>query len=431
MPYRKFIFEKYSFDEGRLQASFRYSFDGALIFTERIQFADIKPDFNRVALDNAMQLAFFVIGTSYYKTFPSAEVKLSDDIDAWQAQFLNRVYQEGLSQFAFENELTREQLPNFKHNSQPLVSTVKDYQGEGAIALQSGGKDSLLLGALLNAAHTDFSALYVSSATTYPKVIDDLGQPVLLVERHLDRTALKVAEEQGGLNGHVPVTYIMAAIALVQTILQGKTTVLLSIGHEGEEPHAVIGDLAVMHQWSKTWSAEKQLSEYVAKYISPHIQIGSPLRQFSELKVAELFAARAWSRFGHSFSSCNLGNYMQGQLNETLQWCGQCPKCANNFLLFAPFVAPKELMGLFNGKNLFQKDILIQTFKGLLGVEGVMKPLECVGEVDELRQAYHMAQDKWGKNNYNLPFEVPASTFSYQVTYESQQWASDLIKGAA
>ena len=142
--------------------------------------------------------------------------------------------------------------------------------------------------------------------------------------------------------------------------------------------------------------------------------------------MAELFVEHTWATYGHTFSSCNVINYQQGHMNSTLKWCGECPKCANSYLLFAPFLEASELQALFNGQDLFAKPLLEQTFKGLLGVDGVMKPFECVGEIDELRLAYHMAQKKGGYQP--LPFAVPESSFDYTVTYPAQPWAAKMLQ---
>jgi len=58
--------------------------------------------------------------------------------------------------------------------------------------------------------------------------------------------------------------------------------------------------------------------------------------------------------------------------------------------------------------------MLTETFKGLLGIDGVMKPFECVGEVDELRLAYHMAWENFGTESYQLSFDVPKGDFDYK-----------------
>lgn len=412
---RQFVFDDYIFDPSTGEAVFRYHFDGGLEFAERVRFT-VGSDYDPAVLDRALFLTFILMGVSYYKTFPAPGVQFSAHaIDDWQAGFLNGVYQEGLSQFAFENNLTRDDLAHFTANGK--AGPALPYDGSGSISLQSGGKDSLLVAMLLRDKQADFSSLYVSSGQRHPAVLDTIGRPLQIVERHIDTEKLRRAAEDGGKNGHVPITFIILSIALVQAVLDGKNNVLAAIGHEGEEPHASIGDLAVTHQWSKTWGAEQLFAEYVQRYISPDIHVGSPLRQYSELKIAELFVERAWDRFGHRFSSCNVANYRQGADNTELVWCGECPKCANSYVLFAPFLPSVELQSIFGGKDLFASPSLVDVFKGLLGIDGVMKPFECVGEVDELRSAYHMAQ---ARGYTPLPFEVPVSHFDREYEYPAQ-----------
>lgn len=419
-----FIFDSYHFDDKSGVASFTYQHANEQAFTEKL-FFNPSSIYDKEALQRALFLAFTLIGVSYYKLFPTSRVEFrSGSIDQWQADFLNMTYQEGLSQFAYENGLTRDDLACFTATTNDVQEPVL-YDGEGIMALQSGGKDSLLTATLLEQRGITFTSLYISSAQSHPAVLDELAGTLSEVRRQLDRSALQKARTAGGLNGHVPVTYIVLAIALIQAILLGKDTVLASVGHEGEEPHAMIGDLAVNHQWSKTWPAEHRFAEYVGRYISPSMKVGSPLRCLSELRISRLFAEQAWSRFGHSFSSCNVANYTQGADNSSLSWCGHCPKCANAFLLFAPYVAHSELTALFDGQDLFEKTELQNTFKGLLGVDNVMKPFECVGEIDELRHAYHLSDDR---GYARLVFAVPASDFDETRTYDAQPWATQLLE---
>ena len=410
--YTNFIFEGYSFDENTGLAEFKYSFDGKQNFIEKLQLTvDLKADaVNTEVLDSALQLAFYTVGTSYYKTFPTKNIifKVAEP-DEWQAKFLMKLYHEGLSQFYFENNISIEEMPVFKYVDKKEAAV--NYMGKGSIVLQSGGKDSLLLASLLEQENTEFSPWYIRYSNAYPEILNQLGRPLQTVRRTLDMPALKSASVRGALNGHVPVTYIVLSYALIDAIWQGKGAVLAAIGNEGAEAHAYIGDMPVNHQWAKTWEAEQLFAKYVHDYVSPDLQVGSPLRGFSELRIAELFVEKCWEKYGHAFSSCNRANYQQGTDNTKLKWCGECPKCANSYLLFAPFVAPEELQSLFNGKDLFAESSLIETFKGLLGIDGVMKPFECVGEVDELRLAYHMAQKLY---DYKFPFNVSESDFDYK-----------------
>ena len=415
----EFIFQHYDYVPETGVASFQYGFAHGRSFTETVTFSP-QTGYDARVLDKALFLAFLIIGTSYYKTAPTTAISFAQGaIDEWQAEFLNKVYGEGLSQFAFENNLTRADLAQFVatgESDQPLP-----YSGKGIVALQSGGKDSLLVASLLEEAGIEYTPWYLGSSSHHPKLLESLGQPLLSAERTIDHDALRAAQAAGGKNGHVPVTYIVQSIALVQAILLGNNEVLVSIAHEGEEPHAIIGTLPVTHQWSKTWNAEQLFSEYVTRYISPDLRVGSPLRSYSELRVAELFVTHAWDTFGRRFSSCNRANYRQGADNSELQWCGECPKCANAYVLFAPFVPAEELQSLFAGQDLFTKPLLQETFKGLLGIDGVMKPFECVGEIDELRYAYHQAQETPGYGA--VSFTVPTATFNYLQVYPAQDWA--------
>lgn len=429
-----FEFLGYEFDEKTLRATFRYrggTKENPLEFVKIATFSDRARNTKNIdkdLLSRALFLSFIINGTSYYKAFPSREVVLPFRIDSAQAEFFNHIYQEGLSQFAYENQLTREGLAHFIATSDTpqsindkdisiseIPTTISDIKNtaSGIIALQSGGKDSLLTATLLNEANLPWTALYVSTSGSYPKILDEVGaENVTIINRDIDLKTLKTAESLGGKNGHVPVTYINISLALIQAIIDGKNTILASIGHEGEEPHSVIKsdekDLLVNHQWSKTSEAEKLLQDYVKNYISSEINIYSPLRQYSELKIAELFVEKCWQKFGHKFSSCNVINYGQRTDNSELRWCGRCAKCANSYLLFAPFLKPQELNSLFpDNRSLFEVPELTEDFKGLLGVENNLKPFECVGEIAELRKAYHMKQPGYP----DLPFNVPDSDF--------------------
>lgn len=403
-----FVFKKYSFIEG--EAKFYYAYEDQE-FCESVTFS-VGENYNEAALERSLQLAFLVVGTSYFKAFPTREIVFKNmEIDEWQAHFCNTVYQEGLSQFAFENELTRSDLAHFEATGTGVQPV--NFTGTGSLVLQSGGKDSLLLATMLEDARIDYAPMYITNAEDHPKVLDTLKSELIVCKRTVDKESLLIASQKGGRNGHVPVTFIVLAYALIQAILLNKNSVLSAIGHEGEEPHAFVGDLPVTHQWSKTWAAEQLFSRYVHAYVSPDINVGSPLRRYSELKIAELFALHSWKKYGNAFSSCNVANYKQGHNNTTLSWCGNCPKCANSYLLFAPFIESKELHVLLGGQ-LFEKPELADTFKGLLGIDEVMKPFECVGEVNELRKAYSMSQS----NGYEqLPFTVPVSDFEMTTEY--------------
>ena len=413
-----FKFKSYYFNPATYLATFEYEGNDGVNFVEKIQFRHSQHQLDAELLDRAMFLSFILIGTSYYKAHPTKKVSLKTPLDEFQAQFFNTVYQEGLSQFAFENQLDRNDLAQFETGSESSPTAIEAQSYSGILSLQSGGKDSLLTATLFQEQNPSY--LYISSSDNHPLVLDELGGELQIIKREIDKTALN---RTGGLNGHVPITYIVESLALIQAIINHQSTIMTSIGREGNEAHAYIGDLAVNHQWSKTWPAEQLMSEYVKRYISPDLHIGSPLRGFSELKIAELFAKKCWDGYGHRFSSCNVANYRQGTNNRELGWCGNCAKCANTYLLFSPFIERTELDSLYANQSLFIKPDLTGTFKGLLGVDGFMKPFECIGEIDELRQAYELRLPSYPE----LPFSVPESHFDYQKITEMQPYFQNLL----
>lgn len=413
---KSFTFLGYNFDKNSLTATFSYLGPEKTKYTEKIVFKKADEVYDEKLFEKALFLAFVLIGTSYYKCSPTKTVKLPHPLDTFQADFFNHVYQEGLSQFAFENGLERKNLASFKAKKSADNSSKSSYSGSGVLALQSGGKDSLLTATLLSENSISFVPWYLSSGTSHPSVLDNLGSPLVTTTRKLDLENLK----KGKFNGHVPVTYINQSIALLQAILLNKKTILVSIGQEGNEAHAKIGDLKVNHQWSKTWEAEQLFAKYVKNYISKDIEIGSPLRQFSELKIAKLFAEKCWKKYKTSFSSCNVANYRQSADNKNLSWCGECAKCANTFILFAPFLKKSELTSIFNGKDLFEDKNLEKIFKGLLGIDGEMKPFECIGEIPELRKAYNLKKSDFK----DLPFSVPDSNFDLEKLHPHQSFTN-------
>lgn len=420
--YQDFEFLDYEFDKDTLRAAFHYRGGDAknpITFEENVTFSTRAlnpPDFEKTEplLDRALFLAFITIGTSYYKAFPTPKVKLEKPLSVEEANFFNAIYQDGLSQFAYENKLQRKNLAHFEASDDVKKPEKIEFDGTGKLVLQSGGKDSLLTATLLSEKSEPFTALYVSSDGNYPKVLEEIGAKSLqIVTRKIDLDELLKAKDLGGKNGHVPVTYINMSLALIQAILNGQNEIITSIGHEGEELHSVIkssndeSDLPVNHQWSKTATAETLFNDYLKSFVSKNFKVYSIIREYPELKIAELFAIKCWDKFGHKFSSCNRANYSQGINNSKLYWCGDCPKCANSYLLFAPFIPAMEQNTLFrNNRSLFENPHLAETFKGLLGIDGVLKPFECIGETNELRTAYHQKLPDYP----SLPFSVPKAS---------------------
>ena len=79
----QFVFDKWEFDKDSRIATFRYSFtDSNFAFTERVSFVSGENGYDDQALTRALDLAHLLIGTSYFKAFPTPEVDLRGSTSA-------------------------------------------------------------------------------------------------------------------------------------------------------------------------------------------------------------------------------------------------------------------------------------------------------------------------------------------------------------
>jgi hypothetical protein len=158
--------------------------------------------------------------------------------------------------------------------------------------------------------------------------------------------------------------------------------------------------MTINHQWSKSEEFEHLLNQYVHRWITPDLTYYSPLRQKTELEIVKEFVS--YPQYFPVFSSCNrnfsIGNALQGK-----RWCGQCPKCAFAFLMFAAYLPKKQVIDIFE-KDMLADSNLLPLFRDL-GGRGNLKPFECVGTFDEVQEALTLIQKK---GEFTVPAELLA-----------------------
>jgi hypothetical protein len=181
----------------------------------------------------------------------------------------------------------------------------------------------------------------------------------------------------GALNGHVPVTAIVACTALLCAQLHDLDAVALANERSASQGNLVWEEIEVNHLFSKGLRAERLLAAAAADLA------GAPL-VFSVLRPAsELAIARAFSRlpaYHAAFTSCNAIFRIDPELRAA-SWCCECPKCRFVFLALAPFMEPGQLRAIF-GRDLLAEEHQFEGF-ALLAATGGHKPFECVGEEEE------------------------------------------------
>jgi hypothetical protein len=381
MQYKEFIFESYLYDPVVSTLSLRYRYGGGPRFEETL-FFDILPRHlsteEGVALDRIFRLIFLMSGVSYYKAFiPRTLICESFSVDCVTAEFLHKFYEKGLAEFAFRNGISlRGHFAVQWSGGPPGAPVVLDLPRRTCVPV-GGGKDSIVTLECLKRSGEPLILFSLGDAEPIRACIAGAGLPFIRVRRRLDSALFKLTAA-GALNGHVPITGILSAIALASGVMAGCDAVVMSNEHSASTPNLQIDGIDVNHQYSKSLEFEEDFSKYLKNYISPSIAYFSLLRPLSEIEIARRFAK--YHEYFPLFLSCNAA-FRQLPAARGRGWCGDCPKCRFVFLALAPSIEKTELIGIF-GRNLFDDETQRDGFAELCGLRA-HKPFECVGELAE------------------------------------------------
>jgi len=362
------------------EAQFDFALVGASseLFTERVAFtlptdaADV--DWRRV--DALVVLLGAVLGLSYYKAAapPLYTVAVPGLTDA-ALDYLALTLKHGLAEFAYRAALPGLVEPRIERSSgaEPFRATIVP-AGAPLVPI-GGGKDSVVTVESLVAAGLAPVQFAVNANAIIRRVADVSGLPLVTATRSLDRHLLELNDD-GALNGHVPVTAMNSLIALIQSRLLGLGPVVMSNESSASDPTLVWNGEPVNHQWSKSLEAERALRDVVAVQAGLTDAYFSLLRPFSELRIARGFAET--SKYDASIVSCNRAFRLGA---DRVGWCGDCDKCRFVFLVFATFM-PRERVVAIIGKDMLDDASQLPGYRALLGL-GAHKPFECVGEEAE------------------------------------------------
>jgi len=238
-----------------------------------------------------------------------------------------------------------------------------------------GGKDSVVTVESLVAAGLSPVQFAVNANAIIRRVAEVSGLPLVTATRAIDRHLLELNDE-GALNGHVPVTAMNSLIALIQSRLLRLGPVVMSNESSASDPTLVWNGQPVNHQWSKSLEAERALRAVLVEQAGLSDAYFSLLRPFSELRIARGFAATA--RYDDSIVSCNRAFRLGA---DRVGWCGDCDKCRFVFLVFATFM-PRDRVISIIGRDMLDDPTQLEGYRALLGL-GAHKPFECVGEEAE------------------------------------------------
>ncbi|MEA2307826.1 MAG: UDP-N-acetyl-alpha-D-muramoyl-L-alanyl-L-glutamate epimerase, partial [Thermoleophilaceae bacterium] len=375
--FETFRFTGRRFEDGT--AVLEYALDDEVEFVERVHF----PGASGAHSDALLELLHLVAGVSYYK------VAAPPAIEAPGSPLLEALYTHGLAEFAYVNGI--DLRPRFDDGTATPAPAAEPLELPRRTAVPiGGGKDSIVSLEALKRAGEPVVAFSVGNPDPIRRSVEVAGVEHLVVERELSPNLAEL-NAAGALNGHVPVTAVVSAIACFAAPLYGFDAIAMSNERSASEPSVVVDGREVNHQWSKGLAFERLLRDELAAR-APGLDWFSFLRPWSELAIARAFARL--DGYDDAFTSCN-SVFRRDPARRGSGWCGDCPKCRFVFLVLAPWMEPERLVRVF-GRNLLDEPDQVAGFAEL--VASGRKPLECVGEERESAAALRMLADSdaWG-----------------------------------
>ena len=415
-----FRYRGYAADADRGVLTCRYELNGRE-FTERVT---LRPGarWHTEEARAAARLVFLLSGVSYYKTAAPPVIDLGETaLTRAEEAFLREFYLQGLGEFAYRNHLDLSSV-SFGGDDPPQPPPdpggkpfPPDPLGGGLRVLVpfGGGIDSIVTVEQVRP-RADVALFVVSrpgdrfDAIEQPAAVT--GLPVVRAEREIDPQLLRSAE-LGFLNGHVPVTGILSAIAVLAAVLEDRAAVVMSNEWSASVPTLEHDGRPVNHQFSKSEEFEAAFRGVLAdqRRLPEYF---SWLRDRTELWVAREFAELR--PYHCSFRSCNKAFYAE-RARRFAYWCGQCDKCCFIDLILAPFLPAGALRRIFAvaGEPLADPGLAAR-FRSLLGAGA--KPFECVGEVTECRAAVLLAARRDDRADAALLRELAAEVAGWPDT---------------
>ncbi len=320
---------------------------------------------------------------SYWKSVCSPQILVRRfSLDEEQQKWWKKLYYKGLGEFFYQNGLnpSKDDFVDFvfEENARPAsdlrYSHVAD---DGRVIVPiGGGKDSVvtleelrrekrIVPFIINPRGATLECARIAG---FPKLED-----IVVLKRQIAPELLEL-NAQGYLNGHTPFSAMLAFYTLLVSRVIGVRPIALSNESSANEP--TIPGTEINHQYSKSFEFEQDFRRYVSLFMNDCSDYYSYLRPLTELQIAERFSKHG--QYFRVFKSCNAGS-------KEDKWCCHCSKCLFAYIILSPFIPDEKMIEIFGADLLNQEDML-GYFDELTGIVE-NKPFECVGTVDEVREA--------------------------------------------
>jgi hypothetical protein len=380
---KTFYFKKYDFDAKNGLLSLVYEIPGYDPFVETVRFDGAPFEMNdaqKRALGDVFFYTHLICGINYYKGFLPQEIIIeSSALSSSEAELFAEFYLNGLGEFAATNNLNLQGKIHFPHKAGITRFKSKTLCAGGkSIIPIGGGKDSCVSIELLRRSGHAASAAFAGDISPIRAVLEKSGLDLIHFDRKIDPAFMQLCRDKKVYTGHLPISAIYACYLWIYSVLKNYQYVVMSNERSSDSPNMMQGDLAINHQYSKSYAFENWFHKLTQK-ITPMFCYFSLLRPLSEAHIARLFS-KMCTRYFDTFTSCNRV-FRLDRDKRSSSWCGQCDKCRFVFLILAPFM-DKETLVKCVGNNPLNDEMQLNGYMELLGLSG-HKPFECVGTIAE------------------------------------------------
>lgn len=394
-----FTFGAYSVDTARsvITCTYRVEFKSGRVktYTDRLYIKDVPPEawgtVPSSVLEPTLQALLLMLGMNYWTVFPTSDIRIEGFVlTRAQAHFWDSLYLNGLGEYFYTMQMDFRDLIAFPYDASAIEPTPTRFERpRRALLLNGAGKDSILSAEILKASGVPFDFFAFSPSLAHERIGALVGAATVTVTRRRD-PRIQVIASLYGMSAAYPSVSTFTFIATLLAELLGYDSIIFSNERSADFGNLTYRGLSVNHQWCKSSEAEKLINEYIRDFITPDISTSSLLREYSEIEIMRRFVQ--YPRYLHHVTSCNsyfCFSRIEQRLLRTPYWCKECPKCVFLFACFAAFLPKKEVVRIF-GANLYAKKRHVPLIKRILGIEG-FKPLDCVGEPEEMILAMHYA----------------------------------------
>jgi len=377
--YSKFIYRGYTCREGQdsLDLTYHFAIDGLSTFSPTWSIAKLRPASIALCQKKLAALVFslgMVELISYWKLTCPPNIVIEQagvGLTPEQARWWQKLYSNGLGEFFYTNGIPQAEavmgfaspqsenrqndgfhsgcpradcLVTEKASADSPTTTESATAPLGSVMIPiGGGKDSCVSLELLRDWDGEKFCYIINPRQASWDTVQAAGlqDKTIVANRTLDTNMLEL-NKKGFLNGHTPFSALVAFSSVIAAYINGIEYVARSNELRGNDPKVSVGDVAVNHQYSKSYEFERDFIEYEKRYINSGVKYFSILRPLLELQIAKQFAAH--KKYHSLFRSCNAASKVDA-------WCGLCPKCLFVYVILSPFMARRELIEVF-GKDL-------------------------------------------------------------------------------